>query len=272
MSAFQGKTIWITGASSGIGEALALALATQGARLILSGRRLEALQGVAAHCAPTATLVLPFEATDFDRLPSIVAQAQEWAQEWAQKDTKMGGIDMLINNAGISQRSLAVDTEFSVYRQLFEVDFFAAIRLTQLVLPAMLQAGQGHLVAIASVAGKVGAPKRTGYCAAKHAIVGYFDALRAETARHGLHVSVVTPGFIRTNIAKNALTGAGVAQQHNDKDIEAGMDPNACARVIVAGLARRQKEIAVGQGKEMAALWLKRFFPERLFALAARMQ
>lgn len=256
---FDGKVVWITGASSGIGEALAKAFAKNGARLILSGRRIEALNAVAAACRPAPALVLPFEATAHETLPAIVETAIGW----------QGHIDMLINNAGVSQRGLALETRFEVYRQLMEIDFFAPVRLTQLVLPHLVARRQGHIVAIASVAGKIGAPLRTGYCAAKHAVVGFFDALRAETAQHGLHISVVTPGFIRTNIASNALNADGSVRGRSDKDIEAGMDADKCAAVILAGLARQRKEIAVGEGREMQALWLKRLWPEKLFQLAA---
>jgi dehydrogenase/reductase SDR family member 7B len=260
MARFHNQVIWITGASSGIGEALAKALAREGALLILSGRRLEALQAVAQACAPAPTFILPFEATSFDALPDVVGQAVAW----------QGRIDMLVNNAGVSQRSLAIDTQFEVYQRLFDIDVFAPIRLTQLLLPHMLKAGRGHIVAIASVAGKIGAPLRTGYCAAKHAVVGYFDALRAEVDCKGLQVSVVTPGFIRTAIASNAIAGDGSVRGTSDTDIDGGMDADACAAVIVNGLAKGRKEIPVGEGKEMAALWMKRFFPDRLFAMTAR--
>ncbi|MDO9488281.1 MAG: SDR family NAD(P)-dependent oxidoreductase, partial [Sphingomonadaceae bacterium] len=194
----KGRTVWITGASSGIGEALARAMSAAGAAVILSGRRVAELDRVAGDTGGDS-FVLPFEATAYDALPAIVEKAENWR----------GGIDMLVNNAGISQRSLGLDTGFDVYRRLMEIDFFAPLRLTQLVLPAMVARGSGHLMAISSVAGKAGSPLRTGYCAAKHAVVGYFDALRAEVDRHGVGVTVVTPGFVRTSIAANAVQGDG---------------------------------------------------------------
>ena len=186
---FAGKTVWITGASSGIGEGLALAFARAGARLVLSGRRTQALQDVAGRCQ-ASTLVLPFDTIDLAVLPQVVAEAE----------AKTGGIDILVNNAGISQRSLALDTDFDVYRRIMEVDFFAPLRLTQLVLPAMVRRGGGALVNNASVAGKVGSPLRTAYCAAKHAMVGWSDALRAEITQYGISVHVVTPGFVATSL------------------------------------------------------------------------
>ena len=168
---FASRVVWITGASSGIGEALARAMLAQGAEVILSGRRADALQALAA-VAPERTLVLPFETTDYDRLPALVEQAWGWR----------GRIDLLINNAGISQRSLALDTSLQVYRQLMEVDYLAPVALTQLLLPRLVEQGSGQLAVVSSVAGKLGAPLRTGYCGAKHAVVGYFEALRAEVA------------------------------------------------------------------------------------------
>ena len=257
---FDGQTIWITGASSGIGEALAKAFAGQGARIILSGRRVEALEAV-AHACGRETCVLPFEATDYEVLPGIAERAWNWR----------GGVDMLVNNAGISQRSLGIETQFDVYRRLMEIDFFAPLRLTQLVLPRMIERGSGHLVAVSSVAGKVGSPLRTGYCAAKHAVVGYFDALRAEIAHKGIKVSVVTPGFVRTEIATNAIQGDGSTRGHSDENIDGGITPEQAAAAIIDGLARGKREIPVGEGPEMMLLDLKRQDPEQLFDVMASM-
>ena len=257
---FSGQTIWITGASSGIGEALATAFVAQGAAVILSGRRVAELERV-ARAVGGETLVLPFEATDYDALPGVVERAQAWR----------GGIDLLVNNAGISQRSLGLDTQFDVYRRLMEIDFFAPLRLTQLVLPAMVARRSGHLMAISSVAGKAGSPLRTGYCAAKHAVVGYFDALRAEIDKYAIKVTVVTPGFVRTGIAANAVQGDGSTRGRSDDDIDAGITPDEAAAQIMAGLAAGQREIPVGKagGMELALLDLKRQDPDRVFDLMA---
>jgi dehydrogenase/reductase SDR family member 7B len=259
---FGGKTVWVTGASSGIGEALATAFAAQGAAVVLSGRRVEALERVKAGLDGEA-LVLPFEATDYDALPGVVERAEAWR----------GGIDLLVNNAGISQRSLGLDTNFEVYRRLMEIDFFAPLRLTQLVLPKMVERGSGHLMAISSVAGKVGSPLRTGYCAAKHAVIGYFDALRAEIDRYGVKVTVVTPGFVRTAIAANAVQGDGSTRGYSDENIDAGISPEEVAGQIMAGLAAGQREIPVGKagGGEMLLLDMKRQNPDAVFDLMANM-
>lgn len=258
----EGQTVWITGASSGIGEALAAAMSEAGAAVILSGRREAELRRVAAGLAGES-LVLPFDATAYDSLPGIVAQAEAWR----------GRIDMLVNNAGISQRSLGIETKFEVYRELMEVDFFAPLRLTQLVLPAMIARKGGHLVAISSVAGKAGSPLRTGYCAAKHAVVGYFDALRAEIAKYDVRVTVVTPGFVRTAIATHALTADGTARGYSDENIDAGISPAEAAQQILDGLAAGQREIPVGKAgsPEMLLLDLKRQNPDGLFDIMANM-
>lgn len=263
---FGDKTVWITGASSGIGEAVAYEMATDGARLILSARRSDELECVKQVCLsrgvlPEHILVLPLDVTDEAAMPGIVEKAKAFT----------GKIDMLFNNAGISQRSLCVDTDMATYRRLFEVDVFGQIALTKLVLPIMLEQGSGHMAVTASVAGKVGAKQRTGYCAAKHAMMGFFDALRAEVASSGISVTTVTPGYIRTAISENALKGDGSRFGKVDKNIGAGMDVNECAKVIMRGFRAGKKEIAVGNGAEMKALWVKRFFPNLLFKMVERM-
>jgi short-subunit dehydrogenase len=257
---FAGKTIWITGASSGIGAGLATACARAGARLVLSGRRADALAEVAGRCQ-AATLQLPFETTDLDALPGIVAQAEAFT----------GGIDILVNNAGISQRSLALDTDFDVYRRIMEVDFFAPLRLTQLVLPAMVRRGSGAIVNNASIAGKVGSPLRTGYCAAKHAMVGWSDAMRAEIAQYGVTVHVVTPGFVATGIAENALKGDGSVNGATDDPVNAGISIDEAAVQILDALASDTPEFPVGRagGVEMQLLGLMRENPLQLFEVMA---
>ena len=256
---FASRVVWITGASSGIGEALARAMLAQGAEVILSGRRADALQALAA-VAPERTLVLPFETTDYDRLPALVEQAWGWR----------GRIDLLINNAGISQRSLALDTSLQVYRQLMEVDYLAPVALTQLLLPRLVEQGSGQLAVVSSVAGKLGAPLRTGYCGAKHAVVGYFEALRAEVEQaYGIGVSVIIPGSVCTAIAANALEGGGNARGRSDANIDNGIDPDDAARTIIEGLSAGKHDIVVAEGMELMALQMRASDPERTFAFTA---
>lgn len=245
---------WITGASSGIGAALARALAARGAKLVLSGRNIAALDAVAADCA-TDTLVLPFEATDYDALPAIADQAWGWH----------GRIDGLVNNAGISQRSLAIETDFVVYQQIIAVDLIAPIALTQQVLPRMVAAGGGQIVAISSVAGIAGVPLRSAYCAAKHGIIGYHDAVRAENEHLGLKVLVVAPGSVRTNVSRNALNADGSTRGESDAAIDNGLSPDDAAAQMLAAIDAGTRELVVADGAEAAIASLRRSDPDALF-------
>lgn len=263
---FENQVVWITGASSGIGEALALQFAAAGARVVLSARREGELKRVRQRCLDSGSesrniLVLPLDITDFDAMPNALDSILD----------AFGRVDMLINNAGISQRGLCVDTNLDVYRRLMEVDVLGQIALTKRVLPLMQEQGGGHIAITSSVAGKVGAPYRTGYCAAKHAVMGFYDALRAEVARHGIRVTTITPGFVRTDISVNALQGDGTTFGAVDRDIAEGMDATRCAEVIMKGFRKGTPEIAVGEGIEMKALWVKRLFPRLVFRFAERM-
>lgn len=257
---YANQIAWITGASSGIGEALARELLAQGAHVVLSGRRIDALKQVAAT-APERALVLPFESTDYARLPKMVETAWNW----------QGPIDLLVNNAGVSQRSLALDTQLDVYRQLMEVDYLAPVALTQAILPRMVARRNGQIAVVSSVAGKVGTPLRSGYCGAKHAVVGYFDALRAEVeSAYGIRVSVILPGSVQTAVSVNALSGDGSARGVSDGNIDNGMPVEQAMRIILDGLAQGQREIPVAEGLELAALRMRTHEPEQLYALLAK--
>ena len=237
---WAGQAAWITGASSGIGAALARGLAAQGARLVLSGRNVAALDAVAADC-PQA-LVLPFETTDF----AAIGPAAELAWGWA------GGIDLLVNNAGISQRSLAQDTDFAVYQQIIAVDLLAPIALTQALLPRMVARGSGRIAMISSIAGKVGVPMRTAYCAAKFGLAGYGDALRAEVAHLGLQVHNIYPGSVATDVSRNALTADGGKRGVSDKVIDNGIAPAVAVEQMLAEMLAGAREIIVAEGAEKA--------------------
>jgi short-subunit dehydrogenase len=243
---FSGQVAWITGASSGIGAAFARALATDGAHLILSGRNAEALAAVAADCGQNGSdaLMLPFEVTDHTAALAAADQAWDWAA------ARSGGIDMLINNAGISQRSLAVNTSYPVYERIIAVDLLAPIALTQALLPRMVARGNGRIVMISSIAGKVGVPMRTAYSAAKFGLIGYADALRTEVSHLGLEVHVIAPGSIRTDVSRNALTADGAPRGVSDKAIENGIDPDAAVAAILAGISAGEREIIVAEGRE----------------------
>lgn len=258
----QGKVAWITGASSGIGAALSVAFVRDGGSVILSGRNIGALEKVAMECGDADRChILPFETTNYDSLPGQVAQAFG----------HFGRVDILVNNAGISQRSLAVDTDMSVYNRIIDIDLLAPIALTQAILPRFLTQGNGQLVMISSVAGKAGVPMRTAYCAAKHGLIGYSDALRSEVAGQGVHVLTVAPGSVRTNVSRNALSGDGSVRGVSDKAIDNGIDPAEVARQIWQAVADGRREIVIAEGMEAQIPVLRAQDPERLFDMMEAM-
>ncbi|MEN3001294.1 MAG: SDR family oxidoreductase [Armatimonadota bacterium] len=251
MARFREKVVWITGASSGIGEALAYAFSREGAHLVLSARRKERLEQVREKCTGTGkVLILPFDITHIECHPTMVGAAIE----------HFGQIDILVNNAGISQRSRVQETLLEVDRRLMEVNFFGVISLTKAVLPYMLQRGSGHIVVISSLLGKFGIPLRSAYCASKHALHGFFDALRAEVQDQGIWVTLICPGWVRTEVSIHALRGDGSEHGVVDPPIAKGMDPNVCARHILNAVHRRKAEVYIA-GPEKIGVYLKRFVP-----------
>jgi short-subunit dehydrogenase len=258
---FKERRVWITGASSGIGEALAVAFHQGGAKLILSARREDELKRVQAACGGEPnTLILPMDVTNAAELPEKTLQALGM----------FGGIDILVLNAGITQRSLTRETEESVYRRLMEVNFFASEAMARAVLPSMLAQKSGHMVVISSVAGKFGVPLRSGYSASKFALHGFFEVLRAEEEKNGIHVTMVCPGYIRTDISLSALQGDGGKHAQMDPGIAHGMLADECARRILRAVQRDKKEIIVGAKREQAVVYLKRFFPTLLAKIISR--
>ncbi|UOQ98946.1 SDR family oxidoreductase [Hymenobacter sp. 5317J-9] len=255
---FQGQVVWITGASAGIGEALARAFAGQGARLVLSSRNEAELQRVQAACAPAEALVLPLDLAAPDTFAAAVAAVQ----------ARFGHIDLLVNNGGISQRSLALDTSLAVDRRLMEVDYFGPVALSKAVLPGMLARRAGRIVVISSLVGKFGTPYRSAYAAAKHALHGFFDSLRAEIYTSGVGVTIICPGFIHTGVSVNALTGDGRALGEMDEATASGLAPADFARQALRAIAQDRNEVAIG-GRETWGLLLKRLAPG-LFARVLR--
>jgi dehydrogenase/reductase SDR family protein 7B len=250
-STIAGKVVWITGASSGIGEALCHELAARGSSLVLSARRVDVLEKVRSACAnPDRHLALPLDMLAPD---SFVAAFQNLLD-------RFGRVDILINCAGISQRGTALETDRLVDRRLMELNYFAPIALTKLVLPSMLARDDGQIVAISSLMGKFSLPARGAYSASKHALHGFFDALRFEVEPQGIAVTIVCPGYIRTNASFNALEGDGTPHNKWDKEIAGGMDPQKCALKIVHAIERRRREVYVCS-TERIGLYLNRFTP-----------
>jgi dehydrogenase/reductase SDR family member 7B len=246
---FHNKVVWITGASSGIGEALAYAFAAEGALLVLSARREEELQRVAKACGNA--YVLPFDmlsvAEHADRVQDVI--------------NTYGRIDYLVLNAGVSQRSFVKDTTFDVYRRLFEVNFFSIVSLTQAVLPIFSAQKSGVFVPIASVAGRISTPRRAAYGATKHALIGFFDSVRAEVFNDGIRVTTILPGYIKTNISLHAMNEKGEAYGKMDPNQAKGLDPNITAQKILQAVLAGKNEFFVGGFLEGFGLFVKRFFP-----------
>lgn len=246
------KVVWITGASSGIGEALVYEFAKQEARIVLSARNKAELERVAntTGLGERDILVLPLD----------LEKPEEMTSKTAQVINHFGRIDILVNNGGLSQRSLAKDTGWEVDRKLLTVNTLGTIALSKAVLPYFLRQKTGHFVTITSLVGKFGSPMRSGYSAAKHALHGFFDSLRAELTEENIFVTLVCPGFVQTNVSVNAITGNGTAQNTMDEATANGVTAQYCAQQIVRSIKARKREVYIGK-KEVLGVYLKRFLP-----------
>lgn len=258
---FQNKTIWITGASSGIGEALALEWAKNAPNLILSGRNTEKLDSVSAACEKLGAKcqIVPIDLTNKE---SIVQAAKVVINKYPV-------IDILVNNGGISQRSTAIETPIDVDRKIMETNFFGAVTLTKEVLPSMVKNQKGHIVAISSIVGKFGFPLRTAYSASKHALQGYFDSLRAELKPDNIKVTIVSPGRITTNISVNAIDKDGASHGVMDPGQANGMPSDICARKIINAISKEKKDVLVG-GKELIMVKIRKFLPALYYKMASK--
>lgn len=254
MSSLKGKVVWITGASSGIGEALVYAFAHEGARLILSSRRKEELERVKGNCPQDRQ-------ADIRVLPLDLSQSSTLALTTEAAVQLFGHIDILVNNGGISQRSLAEETKLDVDRRIMEVDYFGTIAVTKFLLPHFIRQKAGHYVTITSVTGVVATPYRTGYAAAKHALHGFFDALRAEVWKHNITVTLVLPGWVQTLVSVNALSGDGTQHNQMDETTAKGLTPDYVANEIVSAVKNKKREVYIAGTKERFAVFLKRVAP-----------
>ncbi len=254
MSKIDGKTVWITGASSGIGEALAYALDKQNCKLILSSRREKELLKVQSHCSHKENIkIIPLDLQKTDTMNALVQQAIN----------SFGKIDMLINNAGLSQRSKIIETQLSVYQKLIDVNYIGTLALTKAILPHFISNKNGHFVTVTSLMGKFGGPHRSGYCGAKHALHGFFDVLRQEHEKDGIHVSLICPGYVQTNVDKNALTANGSAQNKHDTENQNGLKVDVFTQKMIRAIERKKYEAYMG-GFEVLGVYVKRFFPKLL--------
>jgi len=254
MSRFDNRIVWITGASSGIGEALAIAWSREGATLVLSARNAAELERVRGLCAsPERHLVRPLDLVDTAAIERTAAEVLREVKH----------VDVLVHSGGVSQRSLAADTDLATDRRIMDINYFGTVALTKAVLPSMIARRSGHIVPISSVIGYVGVPLRSAYAASKHALHGFFETLRAETTKQGIAVTIVVPGYIKTNVSENALRGDGSRYGTTDETHQRAMLPEDAAPKIIDAVAKKKPEVRVG-GKEIYAVLLRRFLPNVL--------
>ena len=260
---FTNKVIWITGASSGIGKALALEFSKQGATLILSARNEEALREVKEACIHVEKVkIVLLNLEDHSALEAKVALAI----------AQFGRVDILVNNGGISQRSLASETLLVVDKRIMDVNYIGTVALTKALLPHFIQNKKGQFVVTTSIVGKLGTPLRSSYAASKHALHGFFDSLRAEIYKHSIVVTIVCPGFVHTNVSVNALIGNGSPQQIMDEATKNGMDPNRFSKRMISAILNEKEEVYIAGFKEKLGVYLKRYYPRLLSRMVRKMR
>lgn len=264
MTKLTNKTIWITGASSGIGEQLAYQLAKKGNKLILSARRKEVLENVKSNCADAVQKnihVLPLDLANIESLDEVAEAAIKI----------FGTIDVLVNNGGISQRSLVNETSFDVDQRLMNVNYFSAVKLTKKVLPGMIKNNRGHILITSSLVGKFGTPFRSAYSASKHALHGFYEALAAEVWENNIFTTIFCGGYIKTNISLNAITGDGSSHNMMDQNQAGGKTASDAAKAMIKAVEGNKREIYFG-GKEVMGVYLKRFAPKMLANVVRKMK
>lgn len=250
---FTNKVIWITGASSGIGSALAIELSNKKIKLILSSRNKTALEKVKNNCKnPDLVEIIPLDLENHTTFDTKVSQAISC----------FGRIDVLVNNGGISQRSLVKDTSVFVDQRLMEINYIGTVALTKAVLPYFIKNKSGHFVTTTSIVGKIGTPLRSSYAASKHALHGFFDSLRAEIYQYNIAVTLICPGFVNTNVSLNALTGNGTPQGIMDTATKNGIAPSRFAKLMIRAIMLEKQEVYIGGFKEKLAVFMKRMFPK----------
>lgn len=262
MTIFANKTIWITGASSGIGRSLAEELAKNNAKLVLSARRIDVLNDIKSknNLTDERCLLLPFDAessNDYDKLTKLVID-------------KFGQIDYLLNIAGVSQRSLVLDTPLEIDRKIMEINYFAPIALTKSVLKYMISQKSGHILVTSSVVGAFGFPLRSAYSASKHALHGFFETLRAENVDNNIKVTILLPGRVKTNISINAITKDGSKHGVMDPGQAQGISVEKSSKIILNALKKGKKEVIYG-GKEKYMVYIRKYLPWLFYRMASKL-
>jgi dehydrogenase/reductase SDR family protein 7B len=252
---FTNKVIWITGASSGIGKALAIELSKQQTKLIISSRNEVELKKVKEACHNSSLVeIITLDLEDSSNFSSKVDEAL----------ALFDGVDILFNNGGISQRSLAKDTSIEVDKRIMAVNYIGTVALTKAILPHFIKKNSGHFVVTTSIVGKVATPLRSSYSASKHALHGFFDSLRAEVHQNNIKVTLACPGFVQTNVSINALTGDGSPQNKMDTATNNGLTSNAFASLLLKAVKKEKQEVYIGGFKEKLGVYTQRFFPKLL--------
>ena len=259
----ENRNIWVTGASSGVGEGMARVFHREGANLIISARRVAELERVRESCreGPGRVMVLPFDITDWTERDSAAKLALD----------AFDRIDVLVNNAGIGQRSLANETSDYVERRIMEVDYFGPTALTKRVLPRMIEQGGGHLIVTSSVAGKHAVPMHSAYCAAKHALHGYFDTLRIEHLNDNIAVTLLVIAGVRSHVFEHALTGDGSEYGESDWGSDSGMTAEACAERVVEAILQPEEEVVISIPEAAQAMELRKTDPAAFTQRMAKM-
>ncbi|HJN06555.1 MAG TPA: SDR family oxidoreductase [Bacteroidales bacterium] len=260
---FNDKTVWIIGASSGIGKALSITMAKLQANVVLSSRNVEELEKVKNRCVHyTENCFL---------IPLDLEKNNDYSSNVKEVIQRYGSIDYLILNGGISQRSFAFETPLKIDRRIMEINYFGNIAITKAVLPYMMEQKSGHIVVVSSVVGKFGFPLRSTYSASKHALHGYYETLRAEQASNRIKVTIVIPGRVKTNISYNAILKDGSRHNQLDDGQAQGISAESCSKQIIKAIKKNKKEVFIG-GKEIYLVWVRKFLPVLFYSFVNKIQ
>ena len=260
---FKDRLCWITGASSGIGKEIAIQLAKEGAKLIISSNQENELDAVSNICLKHTPFCkkIVFDLSNSSQVETVALQVI----------SDFGPVFLLINNGGVSQRSLIVDTPVELHRKIMEIDFFSCIIITKTVLPGMIEHGEGYIAATSSITGKFGFPLRSAYSAAKHAIQGFFETLRIEMLPHNVHVTIAYPGRVKTNISLGALKSDGNPHGTMDPGQKGGISATKCAAKYIRAIKKKKPEILIGS-IELLPVYIKRCFPRLFFKIVSKIK
>lgn len=255
---FKGKTVWIIGASSGIGKALSIDMAKLKANIVLSSRNVEELEKVRSTCLLYTENCSVIQ-LDLEKNADYSSNVNEVLETY-------NTIDYLILNGGISQRSLAIETPINIDRLIMEINYFGYISITKSVLPAMVKQQSGHIIVVSSVVGKFGFPLRSAYSASKHALHGFYETLRAEQKRNRINITIIIPGWVRTNISYNAILKDGSRHNQMDDSQAQGISAESCSKQIIRAIKKNKKEVTIG-GKELHMIWIRKFLPFLFYSI-----